>query len=253
MIPGKPPAKPDRDGRQRQAEQQTEQNIHRIVHAQIDPAVRQQGRPYENGYGIPPPAEQHGSEQRDREADGRMGGNRAVQPAPVVPDRMHQRFDAGRMGRTQLRHVMLEEVAYLVVRYDRRTQKQHDPQQTARSEPPPHGIQQHGIQRNPSEPGRHEIEESVPESASVAVQGEQELPVEIEKRLPHSGVFRSVSKIRRKKRIANYPSAYGEGPVLRAVRAAGLTEEQSGSHGTPYAGPSGIGTRPGKTETLSSQ
>ena len=95
MIPGNllrpshpPQAKPDRDGRQRQAEQQTEQNIHRIVHAQIDPAVRQQGRPYENGYGIPPPAEQHGSEQRDREADGRMGGNRAVQPAPVVPDRM---------------------------------------------------------------------------------------------------------------------------------------------------------------------
>ena len=40
---------------------------------------------------------------------------------------------------------------------------------------------------------------------------------------------------------------------IRAVRAAGLTEEQSGSHGTPYAGPSGIGTRPGKTETLSSQ
>lgn len=158
-------------------------------------------------------------------------------PPRVVPDRMHQRFDAGRMGRTQLRHVMLEEVAYLVVRYDRRTQKQHDPQQTARSEPPPHGIQQHGIQRNPSEPGRHEIEESVPESASVAVQGEQELPVEIEKRLPHSGVFRSVSKIRRKKRIANYPSAYGEGPVLRAVRAAGLTEEQSGSHGTPVCRP----------------
>lgn len=133
-------------------------------------------------------------------------------PPPVVPDRMQQRFDAGRMGRTQLRHVMLEEVAYLVVRYDRRTQKQHDPQQTARSEPPPHGIQQHGIQRNPSEPGRHEIEESVPESASVAVQGEQELPVEIEKRLPHSGVFRSVSKIRRKKRIANYPSGIRRRP-----------------------------------------
>ena len=92
--------------------------------AEVNAAVSEQQRPSEDSDRIPPFSEQPGGEQRDREADRRMGRYRAVQSAAVTPHGMDEGFNVGRMGRPEFRREVFEEIADLVGRSD--AQAEHD-------------------------------------------------------------------------------------------------------------------------------
>ena len=153
--------------------------------AEVNAAVSEQQRPSEDSDRIPPFSEQPGGEQRDREADRRMGRYRAVQSAAVTPHGMDEGFDVGRMGRPEFRREVFEEIADLVGRSDAQAEHDRYPQQAAPAPLFPDRVQDRRIKRNPGQPGRNDVKKSIPARSAVPVEGQQQLLVDIQKGLPN--------------------------------------------------------------------